>query len=36
MHFNIMMNFYLKFVHQHVLASNPAIFRVTIQGYGCG
>jgi hypothetical protein len=34
-HFNFMMYFYLLYIHQHVSASNPNIFRVTIQEYNC-
>jgi len=37
MHFNFMIYFYLYCLHQRVLASNPAIFRVMflVQGYSC-
>jgi len=36
MHSNFIMYFYLfAYVHQHVSASYPAIFRVMIQGNNC-
>jgi len=36
-HFKFKMDFYLYYLHQHVSASNPAIFRVMvlIKDYDC-
>jgi len=38
MHINISDTFYLQYSDQHVLAGNPAIFRVIflLQEYNCG